>query len=140
MIKEFIERFEAGKDQLRAAFAKNHPGDYRDIVEAVIRVVGQDDEWNCPSTKRIHVIDDGDYQGTLVYVIGAGGYQPSEYWYVKVSYGSCSGCDTLQAVRDYSDEKPTEGQISQYMTLATHIVQGLKKMGDDDQTGPYGAA
>lgn len=137
MIKEFIERFDANKHALRAKFEAAHPDDYKDIVKAVIEAVQGSSEYDAPSPDRIHVIDDGDYQGTLVYVVGAGGYQPDDYWYVKVGYGSCSGCDTLQAISEYSDEPPTESQISQYMTLATHIVQGLKKMGDDNQTGPY---
>lgn len=51
---------------------------------------------------------------------------------MKVGYGSCSGCDTLEAIRDYSSEKPTPEQVKDYMALALHIVQGLKKMGDDE--------
>lgn len=137
MIKEFIERFEANKHTLRAKFEASHPDDYTAIVKGVIECVQGNREYDSPSPDRIHVIDDGDYQGTLVYVIAAGGYQPDDYWYVKVGYGSCSGCDTLEDIRNYSDEAPTESQVSNYMTLATHILQGLKKMGDDDQTGPY---
>lgn len=137
MIKEFIDRFEANKDKIRATFTEAHPADYKAIVAAVVSAVGGEDEYDVPSSMRIHEIDDGDYQGTLVYVIGAGGYQPNDYWYVKVNYGSCSGCDTLEAITSYSDEKPTAEQVDQYMTLATHILQGLKRMGDDDQTGPY---
>jgi hypothetical protein len=49
----------------------------------------------------------------------------------KVGYGSCSGCDTLQATKDYSDEKPTPDQVSQYMILALHIVQGFKQLGGE---------
>ena len=67
-----------------------------------------------------------------MFVIAARGYQPSDYWYVKISYGSCSGCDTLEAIRAYSDDPPTPEQIDDYLTLALHIVQGLKKMGDDE--------
>lgn len=71
-------------------------------------------------------------QGALVYVIGATGYQPDKYWYVKVGYGSCSGCDTLEAIREYQDGKPTERQVNKYMTLALHIVQGLRLMGGSE--------
>lgn len=139
MIKEFIERFEKNRETLRSGFAAAHPSDYKNIVEAVVRAVNGDYEYDSPDPSRIHVIDDGDYQGTLVYVIAAGGYQPSDYWYVKVGYGSCSGCDTLQAISEYrySSEPPTDSQIDQYMTLATHVLQGLKKIGDDNQEGPY---
>lgn len=139
MIKDFIERFEENKGLLREDFARAHPENYLAIVKAVVNAVRAADEYegDQPSPERIHEIDDGDYQGTLVYVIGAGGYQPSDYWYVKVYYGSCSGCDTLEGIRDYGDGTPNAGQIDEYMTLATHILQGLKRMGDDDCTGPY---
>lgn len=137
MIKEFIERFEAGKGALREDLEKAHPENYKELVTKVVRIIGDGSDYRQPDPDRIHEIDDGDYQGTLVYVIGASGYQPETYWYVKVGYGSCSGCDTLQAIEGYSCEPPDEDQVNQYMTLATHILQGLKRMGDDDATGPY---
>lgn len=127
MIQEFVDAFMAKKPQLKAMFAKAHPGEYMDIVKSVVEVIS-DDDYDVPDPGRIHQIDDGEYQGTLVFVIGAKGYQPSKYWYVYVDYGSCSGCDTLQAIHEYSDEPPNEGQINDYMTLALHIVQGIKEM------------
>ena len=132
MIQEFVNRYMDKKDLLAATFAK-HPDDYEEIVKNVISVITDADDYGDfnPDPERIHEINDGDYQGTLVYVIGAKGYQPSDYWYVKVGYGSCSGCDTLESIKDYSDEPPTDEQLKDYMTLALHIVQGLKKMGDD---------
>ena len=132
MIKKFVKRFMQNKQQLREKFAGSHPDEYVDIVKAVISSIGAS-EYGEPSPERIHQIDDGDYQGTLLFVIAAGGYQPSEYWFVKVDYGSCSGCDTLQAISEYSSEPPTEDQLDQYMTLALHIVQGLKPMQGDDE-------
>lgn len=135
MIQAFITRFEAGKPKLVEQFSAKHPGSYMEIVKAVIEIVSDESLYDdSPDPNRIHEIDDGDYQGTLLYVIGAMGYQPSDYWYVKVWYGSCSGCDTLQGICDYSDEPPTPTQVAEYMTLALHVVQGLKKMagwGDD---------
>lgn len=129
MIQEFVERFEANKQSIRESFA-THPNSYEDLVRTVVKHVAGDD-YGHMDPSRINVIDHGDYQGTLVFVIGAEGYQPSTYWYVRVTYGSCSGCDTLQAIHCYSDDPPTDGQLDDYMTLALHIVQGLKKMGDD---------
>lgn len=133
MIQEFVDRFmkPAAQASLRASFA-THPESYQDVVKAVATVLYGESEYDSMDPARIHEINDGDYQGTLVYVIGAGGYQPSTYWYVKVGYGSCSGCDTLQSIRSYEDSPATSGQIDQYMTLALHIVQGLKLMGDED--------
>ncbi len=86
------------------------------------------DAYDSMDPERIHRIDDGDYQGTLVFVIGASGYQPSTYWYVTVGYGSCSGCDTLEAIRFYGDDPPTSQQVTDYATLAPHIVEGLREM------------
>jgi hypothetical protein len=131
MITDFVEKYMSGKDALRSVFAEKHPENYKAIIEAVVKQAAGDADYDVPDPERIHQIDDGDYQGTLVFVIGGKGYQPSDYWYVKVSYGSCSSCDTLEAIKNYSDEKPTEEEIDQYMTLALHVVQGMKKMGEE---------
>lgn len=132
MIDEFVELFMVGKPKLEAMFSEAHPENYKTIVKAVVTVLNNGDDYRSPDPKRIHELDDGEYQGTLVYVVAATGYQPRDYWYVKVGYGSCSGCDTLDGIRQYGDDKPTEAQVRDYMTLALHIVQGMKKMGDDE--------
>ena len=131
MIAEFVDLFMAAKPQLESLFFEGHPDDYTDIDAAVVTVLNNNRNHMAPDPKRIHLIDDGDYQGTLVYVIAASGYQPNTYWYVRVYYGSCSGCDTLEHIHSLNYGKPTKEQVDQYMTLALHIVQGLKKMGDD---------
>jgi len=41
-------------------------------------------------------------------------------------YGSCSGCDTLQAISDYDDGRPSELQLKEYMALALHLVQKMR--------------
>jgi hypothetical protein len=130
MIAEFVQRWEAKKEHIRALFTTKHPDDYAEVVKNVIIHLAPDPENYdpYPDPERIHEIDDGDYQGTLLFVIAAEGYQPSDYWYVRVGYGSCSGCDTLEAIKMYSDELPNEKAIDDYMTLALHIVQGLKKL------------
>ena len=130
MIKLFVDRFMAKQGAIAEKFKAEPPGNYESIVSAVAEAVSGDG-YDSIDPSRIHKIDGGDYQGTLLFVIAAKGYQPSRYWYVKISYGSCSGCDTLEAIRGYSDEPPSEQQIKDYMTLALHIVQGLKEMDDD---------
>lgn len=144
MIEEFTKKWFAKNHLVRQKFEEKFPDDYDDIVKAVVTMLHDEDEYNTPDPKRIHKIDDGDYQGTLVYVIGKTGCQPGTYWYVKVYYGSCSGCDTLEHIRDTAtdweenwnervdDQRKKEG-VDQLMTLALHIVQGLKEMGDDDE-------
>lgn len=81
MIKEFVERFDAKREWLKGEFSKAHPESYEDIVKLLVSALGSEDEDECPSPARVHKIDDGDYQGTLVFVIGAAGYQPSRYWF-----------------------------------------------------------
>lgn len=131
MIQKFVDRFMAAEKDLLARFHVAHPNSYKEVMRAVVETIRDPEEYDTPDPERIHEIDDGDYQGTLVYVIGAGGYQPSTYWYVKVGYGSCSGCDTLEAIGGYSNEPPTAEQAKEYWTLALHVVQGLKQMGED---------
>ena len=72
--------------------------------------------------ENIREIDDGHYQGTLVFIINETGYQPSSYFATSVGYGSCSGCDTLQSVTMSTD---VEQRIKEYMTLILHMVQNF---------------
>ena len=133
MIEAFTKAWFANLHTMREKFTAKHPDDYKEVVRSVVEMLADaSDDYDKPDPERIHEIDDGNYQGTLVYVIGGSGYQPSRYWYVKVSYGSCSGCDTLEAIRSYRDESPDEEQVREYMTLALHIVQGLREMGDSE--------
>lgn len=132
MIDAFVKAWDANKGMIRASFSK-HPDNYIDVVRAVVEMLHASlDAYEKPDPERIHEIDDGDYQGTLVFVIGCTGYQPDRYWYLKVGYGSCSGCDTLQGISDYRSEPPTDEQADDYMTLALHVLQGMKEMGDSD--------
>lgn len=128
MIQKFVDKFMAGKPQLEKVFAAKHPVCYADIVKEVIRLLSTGETYGWPDPESIHEIDDGHYQGTLLYVIAELGYQPNNYWYVRVGYGSCSGCDTLEAIIDFSSDKPSPQQINDYMTLALHIVEGLHSM------------
>ena len=127
MIPEFVKRFEEKKEELRAKFSASHPEGYSDIVKSVVELLSNEEDYPTLDPERIHNIDDGDYQGTHVFVIAATGYQPWDYWYYRCSYGSCSGCDTFQAIREYGDDAPTKEQVKDYMGLALNVVQGLKK-------------
>lgn len=139
MIEEFTKRWFSHNHMVREQFEKQIPNSYMDIVQAVVAMLHDEDDYGSIDPNRIHEIDDGDYQGTLLYVIGASSCQPSDYWYVKVSYGSCSACDTLQAITsgewacDTDEEKAAwkKETVDKLMTLALHIVQRLKKMGEE---------
>ena len=129
MIEKFTKQYFTNLQVLKEKFQQKHPESYKELVKNVIEVL-TDDEYDSIDPDRIHEINDGDYQGTLVYVIAAKGYQPSKYWYCRISYGSCSGCDTLESIKNYDyDTPPDEEQVKQYMQLACHVVQQLKEMG-----------
>jgi hypothetical protein len=128
VIKAFVERFDDARDKLRELFSADHPGGYDQIVRTVVEALYHEDDCNSPDPERITVIDHGDYQGTRLFIIGARGYQPSTYWAVVVDYGSCSGCDTYEAINGYSREKPTTEQAEQYLTLALHVVQRMRQI------------
>lgn len=134
MIKRLVDRFMEKRPELQAVFAEAHPENYSAIIKAVISILS--DGYGSPDPERIHEIDDGEYQGTLVYVIAATGYQPSDYWYVMVNYGSCSGCDTLKSIRNYAEHKPSDEQVRDYMTLALHIAQNIRAMNDTEEYDP----
>lgn len=130
MIQKFVDQFMAAKTAMLAEFKANRVPSYEEIFQRVIAALNNNaaqDEYGWPSPKRITVIDDGDYQGTRVFVVGANGYQPSTYWFCLVSYGSCSGCDALQQVQGWDDEV-TDKEAEATWTLALHMVQSLKVM------------
>ena len=127
MIQKIVDRYMENKDIAEKIFAEEHPN-YEDVVKATIMAINSNKDYGFPDFNCIHQINDGDHQGTLLFIIAAIGYQSSTYWSVKVHYGSCSGCDVLEAIRDYDDNPPTVQQIKDYMSLALHIVQGLKEI------------
>jgi hypothetical protein len=135
MIQEFVDQYISNQEIVRQKYTARHPGSYGDIVETVLEAITYGNNFDYgtePDSKKIHLIDDGDYQGTLLYLIPVKQYQPHTYYYVFIGYGSCSGCDTLQAIRDltgWGDSTPSENQIKQYMDLSLHVVQGIKKIG-----------
>ena len=108
---------------------------YELLLENTLKILfkSEDDNgYGLPDFKKITAIDDGDYQGTILFLIPAKVYQPSEnnYWYTAVDYGSCSGCDTLQGICNFSNGLPNEKQIEALWTLCLHMMQKMKKLVD----------
>lgn len=128
MIPELVKRWDANKHQLREKYYKEKPSSYADIVKDVITLVQGPRSYKEVSLdpERITSIDHGDYQGTELFIIASQGYQPSVFYSVAVAYGSCSGCDTLQAIDwDYRATDRSKA-VDAYMTLALHILQAIK--------------
>lgn len=120
------------KDDLREVLAEStglNDCDYEDLVKLTFETIYNklEDEY---SSKRLNldemtVVNNGDYQGTLIFMIPFDTYQPDEYEYIMtyIGYGSCSGCDALQAAQDWRGiEKLTESQIASFMSICKDLV------------------
>lgn len=135
MIKEFVLAWDANKDKLSEYIASHKQecyNSYNEIVkmlfEQVINPYMKAHYETSFNVENIHEIDDGHYQGTLLYMIPADTYQPSHWQYVAtyVYYGSCSGCDTLLGISGYSGDLPDADQVKDYVELCLNILQHCK--------------
>ena len=128
MIQEFVDRFIAVKEATIAELKINKPSGYSDLFNRLVVILKGEQEYEVPDPKRITVIDHGSYQGTIVFVVGEGGYQPSTYWATTWESGSCSGCDTFEAIETCYDptEEDKQKMAGEYWTLMLHMLQGMK--------------
>ena len=142
MEKEFIRQWDANKHKLEEYFKNTPLEEYRNYEDIVAKIF----ELCITSTAKAYnnggfnsgnmtVIDDGDYQGTQIFIIPVDTYQPSVSDYVMTHnyYGSCSGCDTLMGIHEYENGLPSDKQVKEYMTLALHLVQRLKWLVDNEE-------
>jgi hypothetical protein len=131
MLKIIRSQWDKHKDELRGVLSKTDLDalEYDGLVRLVFEVVYNN---NLPyeayylDLEHIHKIDDGDYQGTLLFLIPFNTYQPCEFEYLMtcVGYGSCSGCDTLQNIQcDYDGDR----KIDEFMVLCKDILTNTIK-------------
>lgn len=135
MIKEFCLAWEKNKDKLKKYLRTTPQGNYSSyeaLVKLIFKIVINPDEriYERYDTKNIVSIDDGDHQGTLIFILHRDAYQPdlSDYVFTSVDYGSCSGCDTLLFISEYEDGLPSDEQVEDYMTLCLHLLEHCKFM------------
>lgn len=125
MIKFAIQQWDKNKGELEKHYRSLDSFGclaYKDIVKNLVKFVYSDHEYKYDSEK-ITEIDNGEYQGTVLYMIPKNTYQPSEddYLLTYTGYGSCSGCDALLGIQ--YDEETREEQIRGLMALSLHLVQ-----------------
>ena len=139
MIEEFVKAWNHNKTMLEEYFKTTEMGVYSDyntlvklLFEKVINPYRKTLKYKEPyDLSRLHVIDDGDYQGTIIYLIPESWFQPNSFDYVWtcVEYGSCSTCDTIKGICEGDeDELPNEQQLKNFMTLCLHLLQHCKKL------------
>ena len=136
MITELVKQWEENKHKLEEYFKTTKQEEYSSygaILKKVFEIcLPKAFDGSCWDLDKMTVIDDGDYQGTRIFIIPTDTYQPSveDYVVTNTYYGSCSGCDTLLAISGGCDyDLPSEEQVKEYMTLALHLVQKLKRLG-----------
>ena len=136
MIKYCREKWDKNQEKLREFFETSNDlleYDYEDLLIFTITYILNDgnDLYSDWDAGNIHKIDDGDYQGTLLFLIPTANYQPeaSDYLMTYVAYGSCSWCDLLQNIKskiDYSSSKEYASSkmeiVDDYMTLCRDMV------------------
>lgn len=142
MIEAIVKQWDANKHKLEEYFATTKQEDYSDYKTIVVKlfelvITEIENEWSGTDefdVSKMTVIDDGDYQGTMIYIIPKDTYQPSVNDYVITDnyYGSCSGCDTLLAISEYEDGLPNKEQVKEYMTIALHLVQKMRWLGSEE--------
>lgn len=128
-IKSWEENKEKVKEELNTKLKSGYfDGGYIDIVKSIVNhvlnavAVYEIEKYDAD---KITVIDDGEYQGSLIFAIPSKCYQPSPYEYIfcYAYYGSCSGCDALLAAT----------YIEDIMQIALHIFQSMKFLWSFDE-------
>lgn len=122
----------AHEKELRAAWAaadeygpEGLPESYAGLLSGVIDALfpkGDAEYSEHPDPKKVATVDFGDYQGTIVLVVGQRGYQRDRHWVVSVDYGSCSGCDALKRALDLRGD----ARVAGLMRIALTMVQGVQ--------------
>lgn len=137
MIKKFCLAWEKNKDKLEEHLRTTPQGEYPDyghLVKLIFDIViNPERNFGKYDTENIVEIDDGDYQGALIFILHPITYQPyvSDYVYTSVYYGSCSHCDTLLSINDYSNDLPSDEQVKDYMILCLHLLENCHFMSDE---------
>lgn len=125
MIKYALKQWNNNKELLENALREMQssnklPIDYEELLKLVIQKVLNVDS-NYTWSDSITVIDNGDYQGSLLFAIHLDAYQPSpgDYLLTFIYYGSCGGCDALMGAYGNANK---ELQIQDYMAICKDLV------------------
>lgn len=133
MLKYCLNKWNQNKDLLKNKLEKDtslNSCEYSYLVKLVVEYILNHGEENRKlDSDRITMVDNGDYQGTQLFLIPFDTYQPCEYDYLMTyaGYGSCSGCDTLLSIQGYGDELLTENQVKLFMSLCKDLVTSIIK-------------
>lgn len=135
MIKEFVNAWDQRKNILEEHIRnQDQEGlDYKKLLVWLIEIVINPLVTHRLYVDKIHVVDEHDYSGTQLFIVRQGGLDlVTDYLWTYQEYGSCSGCDLLESIRNYDDGKPDDEQVKRYMMLELHLLQRFRYMLDRD--------
>ena len=124
MNKEILNEFEEHKNELKLYFENNNQEEYsewNDFIRKVINIT-------LPTFELVKYKERGSYQGEIEYSI----LKDNKLYEGETYYGSCSMCDSLIAISNYDNEKPTKKQVSAYMLLALELIEQLKEVKNNE--------
>jgi hypothetical protein len=142
MIKHFIKQWDEFKHELeffldleydqsedKQYWGMAYEELFKKVFELVVTQPREQTNWSsCEwDWDRFQIINHGDYQGEMIFIMVPDTYQPSlfsDYYFTGVTYGSCSACDTMQWVQ--YELKTKHEKIQALMNAALHIVQSTK--------------
>lgn len=129
MIKYALKKWDENNESLRKKIDESNINHftYEDLVDMTFDVIfntNVDDNHYALDVNNITMIDNCDYQGTLLFMIPFDTYQPGphEYFMTYVAYGSCSGCDTLQHIQIIDDDVEHEERVKEIMMLCKDLI------------------
>lgn len=153
MIQQFVDVIVEHKEEIKAELTKTildnkekcsweiEVFEYGYIHKMMLEYINKyfliGDTWNTfPfNTEEVTRIDDGDYQGTLLYFWHMDHYQPEpqKYFWTFINYGSCSVCDTMLGIEsDYSfaEDKAEGAKVAaeELWLLMLHMAQQTKPL------------
>lgn len=140
MTKYVVNRWQNHADDLKSALENEDllNVNYEDLVKLVVgHILNKDlEEWEYEfDEENITVIDDGDYQGDLLFVVHRDKYQPgaNDYIITFAGYGSCSGCDALLRAQDKRNTKIIDDVMLICKDIACNIKMPYKDHFDNDE-------
>ena len=130
MLKIMKELWDKNQDKLRTELSSRddlNECNYVDLVKiAFDKIYNNDDRFDSENLclDKVHEIDDGGYQGTLIYLIPFNicGPDPEDYLMTFAWYGSCSGCDALQSAQAFENGKLNEQQVKDFMAICKDLI------------------
>lgn len=140
MIKIIKEKWAKNESKLREKLGKKaekfsdlEEVSYKSLLELTLNTIYNSDLVKgvefLADTNNITEVNDGSYNGTIMFLIPFDDTSPSQedYLLTYVNYGSCSYCDTLQRIKfdlEY-DYKSTEETVNDLLTLCRDMMVRL---------------